>query len=219
MNGLFSPDSLFVRVMSKAADLILLNVVFLLTCAPIFTIGASITALYTVCFRMGTPREGKLFADYFRAFRDNFRKGTALWLIAVAWIGVTVLNAVLCYSLQGALHNMFLLFVMLLVLAVLIFGYAFPLLSQFENTVKGTMKNALLLSIGYFPRSLIIGVVNVFPVALLLTNFVGFLRCALIWVAVWFAAAAYGNTMLLRKVFAPYLSNGEREDDCSENQV
>lgn len=219
MNGLFSPDSLFFRVMSKAADLILLNVVFLLTCVPIFTIGASITALYTVCFRMGTPREGKLFADYFRAFRDNFRKGTALWLIAVAWIGVTALNAVLCYSLQGALHNMFLLFVMLLVLAVLIFGYAFPLLSQFENTVKGTMKNALLLSIGYFPRSLIIGVVNVFPVVLLLTNIVGFLRCAFIWVAVWFAAAAYGNTMLLRKVFAPYLLNGESENDCSENQV
>ena len=57
MLSIFSPDSRFMRVMSRAADLILLNLCYLLTCLPLFTIGAASAALYAVCFRFGTAEE------------------------------------------------------------------------------------------------------------------------------------------------------------------
>ena len=83
MNGLFSPDSRFMRYMNRLADLMLLNLMFLLTSIPIVTIGASLTALYSVCFRLGTVREGGTVRDYFRAFRENFGEATKLWLLAL----------------------------------------------------------------------------------------------------------------------------------------
>ena len=57
---LFSPDSKFMRAMSMLGDLLLLNLIFLICCVPIVTIGAASTALYTVAFRMarGTGLRG-----------------------------------------------------------------------------------------------------------------------------------------------------------------
>ena len=81
MHALFSPDSKFMTVMSRVGDLVILNLLVLLTSIPIFTIGASVTALYTVCFRFGTDREQPVFRSYFRAFRDNFKQATQIWLI------------------------------------------------------------------------------------------------------------------------------------------
>ena len=71
MGGFFSLDSKFMQAMSRVADLIILNVIYLVTCLPVITIGAASTALYTVCFRLGTAREGSLVKGYFRAFRDD----------------------------------------------------------------------------------------------------------------------------------------------------
>ena len=42
---LFSPDSKFMRAMSTLGDLMLLNLVFLLCCIPVVTVGAAVTAL------------------------------------------------------------------------------------------------------------------------------------------------------------------------------
>ena len=80
MGGFFSLDSKFMQAMSRVADLIILNVIYLVTCLPVVTIGAASTALYTVCFRLGTAREGSLVKGYFRAFRDEFRQATLIWL-------------------------------------------------------------------------------------------------------------------------------------------
>ena len=57
MQGLFSIDSKFMQVLSRIYDIAVLNMLYLLTCLPIFTIGAATSALYAVCFRMGTDRE------------------------------------------------------------------------------------------------------------------------------------------------------------------
>ena len=54
---LFSPDSKFMRAMSRLGDLLLLNLVFLLCCLPLVTVGAAQTALYTVCFRLIRDQE------------------------------------------------------------------------------------------------------------------------------------------------------------------
>lgn len=214
MSGFFAPDSRFMRYMSRLADLMLLNLLFLLTSIPIVTIGASKTALYSVCFRLGTDREGGTVRDYFQAFRENFAQATGLWLLEVLLVGSTLLCALLFRSMNGWLHGLRVLFLGLCVVAVMLFGYAFPLLSRFENSVWGTLRNGLLLSVGYLPRSLVIGALNVFPFAMMVVDFYSFLKVAFLWVALWFAAAAYANCQLLKKVFAPYLAQEEEEKEC-----
>ncbi|MGN0976552.1 MAG: YesL family protein [Faecousia sp.] len=213
MSGLFSPDSKFMQCMSRLCDLIILNLLFLLTCLPIITVGAASTALYTVCFRMGTEREEGLLRTYFRAFRDNFRQGTALWGILALFLAASGVNLILCLNWNGLWHYAMYLFGLLLVLAVFLFSYTFPLLSQFGNSVRSTLKNALLLSIGYLPRSLAMAVINCLPLGLLLADPYTFLQTAFLWVFLYFAGAAYINTRLLNKVFAPYLTPDTAETE------
>lgn len=212
MQALFSPDSRFMRIMSRVADLILLNLCYLLTCVPLFTIGAASAALYTVCFRFGTEEEKGVIRSYFRAFRENFKRGTGVWLVVLLCGGAALVNAWVFYAMPGGVRFLSVIFAILFVLALLIFGYAFPLLSQFADGVWPTLRNALILSLGYLPRSLLIAVVNVVPFILMLTDFYLFLQAAFLWTVLYFSMAAYVNTFLLKGVFAPYLTDDNEEE-------
>lgn len=212
MDKLFSPDSKFMRAMSRLADLALLNICFLACCIPLVTIGAAQTALYTVLFRLGTEQEAAgTVKSFFRAFRENFRQGTALWLILLLCAGAAAANTYVFYLMPGSIRWAFVLFALLLVLLLLLAGYAFPLASQFGNGPLSTIKNALVLSLGYLPRSLVVAALNLLPWVMLLTNIMAFFYAGLIWVGLYFSAAAYMNTLLLRGVFAPYLAQEEEK--------
>lgn len=204
MGSFFSPDSKFMQTMSRLADLVVLNLLFLVSCIPLFTIGAASTAMYTVCFQLGTEKESGIFRTYFRSFRENFKQSTVLFLILALLLLALFFDTLLLFSMTGWLRYGCVLTGFLLVLAVLMYSYAFPLLSQFANSTRQTLKNSLFLSLGYLPRSLLIGALNVFPLALALLNLYTFLQTAMMWAFLYFSAAAYFNSLLLKKVFAHY---------------
>lgn len=203
-------DSKFMNIMNRIGELVILNICYLLCCVPIFTIGAATSGLYTACFRFGTVRERSAVGCFFRAFRSNLRQGTVLWLLALLTMVFSGYFALVFYTMGGSIHYAFIPFLALLALCLMIFSYVFPLLSQFDNTVLQTLKNAVILSLGYLPRSLCVAAVNILPLVLLLFYPMLFLRIGIIWFFLYFSAAAYLNTYLLRKVFAPYLP---KEDD------
>lgn len=197
------------QYLARLYDLCILNLLFLLTCLPIFTIGAASTALYTVCYRMDTDREEGIFRSYFQAFRENFRQSTSLWLILALFGVACIINMVLFSRLEGGLQLFWAFFAVLLMIDVMLYSYVFPLLSLFSNSTRDTLKNALLLSLGYLPRTIAAAVLNIFPWAILYLNFYSFLRMGFLWVFLYFSAAAFGNSRLLKKVFAPYLRTEE----------
>ena len=205
MQAFFSSDSKLMQAMGRIGDLVILNLLFFISCLPLFTIGAASAALYTVCFQMGTEKESGIFRTYVRAFRENFKQGTVVFLILALFLLAGFFDTLLLSSLAGWLRYGCILTAILLVLAVLMYSYAFPLLSQFSNGIRGTLKNALFLSLGYLPRSLLIAAVNVFPMALALLDLYLFLQAGFLWVFLYFSAAAYLNSLLLKKVFARYM--------------
>ena len=209
MRSLFSPDSKFMQAMSQIADLVLLNFVFLLCCVPVVTAGAAITALYTVCSRFSTPGEQSALRGFFRAFRENFRQSTILWLLLLILGGTACVNIWIFSQFSGVLSYGVVLFGILLMLTLMIGSYAFPLLGQFSNDIRSTFKNALFLSVGYLPRTILVTAVNVFPWVLLLWQPYLFFSTGFIWVAIYFSTGAYLNSLVLKKVFAPYLQNEE----------
>lgn len=140
MGGFFSLNSKFMQVMSRVADLIILNVIYLVTCLPVVTIGAASTALYTVCFRLGTDREGSLVKGYFRAFRDEFRQATLIWLFLLLFGAASCVNIILFLGTGGWMHYLFFPFVLFLVVVLMMVSYAFPLISQFRNDTKSVLK-------------------------------------------------------------------------------
>lgn len=211
MRGL-TLDSKFMTILNRVGELVILNLCYLLCCVPVVTAGAATAALYTVCFRFGTDRERGALGSFFRAFRANLRQGIPLGLITLAAVLFSAYFALVFYTRGGALHYAFIPFLVLLALCLMVSGYAFPLQSQFDNTVRQTLKNAALLGLGYLPRSVCVVAVNLLPVLLLLFNPMLFLRIGILWFFLYFSAAAYLNTFLLRRVFEPYWPKEDGEE-------
>ena len=210
MRFLFDPDSQIMRFLARLADLVILNVVFLFTCLPLFTIGAAISALYSVVFAMDTEREGKALSTYFRAFRENFRQGTAVFLVLLLFGAASCVNMSQFSGIGGGLgYGLFLLAMLVLILTVFTATFAFPLISQFRNTTGAMLKNALLLSLSHLPRASLAGGINAFPWLVMLVNFYAFLRLGILWFALYFSAAAYYNSRILKKVFDALTENAE----------
>lgn len=207
--NIFSPDSKVMIALSRLGDLIVLNFIFLLTCIPIFTIGAAFTALYTVTFKFGTDDELSILSGYFKAFRANFKQATVLWLILLLCGLCTCWDISFFYHMPGAGHFLFVPFAALFLLVLLVASYVFPLLSQFDNGNKQTLKNALIFTLAYLPRSLLITALNIFPFFIIWYSLLLFLKSGFLWVFLYFSAAAYLNALILKKVFAPYQETEE----------
>lgn len=207
----FFSDSSVLKAITRLGELVLLNLCYLLCCLPVVTIGAATAALYAVCFRFGTAREGRAVGCFFRAFWQNLKKGIVLWLAVLALLGAALGLVVLFAGASGFARLGLMPGLMVLLVVLIVAGYTFPLLSLFENTCRGTLKNALILGLSYLPRSICLVAVNLSPVILLLVNAEWFLRWSILLIFLFFSAAAYLNTFLLRKVFTPFLPSEEDE--------
>ena len=202
MRFLLDSDSWFMQMISRFSSLAILNLLFLCTCIPVFTIGAALTALYDVVFRMDTEREGKVVSTYFRAFTANFKQSTPIWLLFLLLIAASCANAEIFSNWDNPTGQILsAISVVILINVLLVQGYCFPLLSQFDNTSVNTLKNSLLLSAGNLPRTLVVTVINCFPWVLMAVNLYAFIQISFLWLALYFAAAAYFNSRVLMKVF------------------
>ena len=88
MATLFSADSALMRGLSLVADMIVLNLLFVATSIPVFTLGASLTGLNFTAMRLATGECNSVTSDYFRSFGRNFRQATVIWLLLLALAGV-----------------------------------------------------------------------------------------------------------------------------------
>ena len=82
-------DGKFVKVLNRIADLVGLNLLAILFCIPIITIGASITAVYGCIFRIQEKKEGYLIKDFWKLFKASFRSSTIIYLVGVLVIALS----------------------------------------------------------------------------------------------------------------------------------
>ena len=208
MATLFSPDSALMRGLSLVADVIVLNLLFVATSVPVFTLGASLTALNFTAMRLATGECNSVSADYFRSFQHNFRQGTVIWLLLLAMVGVLAAWYVVVTNLTfGPLAEL----ILVAVWYVLAFNFAaaalfvFPYLARFEGRTRDVLRNARLLSwkhpftalaaLGLIALS---GVITVFYPQL--TGY------GLFWFFVGFAGIATINGRLFAGVFSKYIA-------------
>ncbi len=91
MEDFFDPNGKLMELLWKPIHIMFLNLLWVLFSLPVVTIGASTTALYSVFIKMRNGKEGKLFRDFWNAFRKNFRQATIIWvIIALAAVVFTV---------------------------------------------------------------------------------------------------------------------------------
>ena len=169
MSNLIDPDRPLLAFITKMAYSAYLNILWLICCLPIVTIGASTTALFYVTLKMAEDRDDGLTGMFFRAFRQNFLPATKLWLILLGTGAFLAIDGYIVWHIWS--QSIF----WTLVAALLIV----------ENTTFGILKTALLVGLRYLVCTLLMAgiyflmgwvVVNLFTPAFLL----GFGCCAML---------------------------------------
>ena len=79
MGNLFSYDNPVMQFLTKVANCVYLNILWFIFSIPIFTIGASTTALYYVSLKMVKDQESGIFSAFFSSFKENFKQSTIMW--------------------------------------------------------------------------------------------------------------------------------------------
>lgn len=198
MKLLFHPDGLLMRVLSRMASLMALNFCFLVCCVPVFTIGASVTAMYATLF---LRKDENTIRFFFREFRRNFRQGVILGLILGAAGCVLALDLYWLPVLSGGSALMKCLLYLAVLTWIGVSSYAFGLAARFQNTAGRTLKNALLLSISMLPRTVFMVVIDAAPLLLLLFAPDWFGRTFILWLLLGFALCAQLKVWVLKDVF------------------
>ena len=198
MEGFFDPNGKLMDLLWKPIHIMFLNLLWVLFSLPIVTIGASTTALYSVLIKMRNDKEGKVFQDFWNAFKQNFRQATIIWVIIVL-AGVVFMTDVVYFLNMGGSFGLFaaMLFVGLDAALLVMSIYVFPIQAVFDNPIAKTMKTALLLP----PRHL--GWTILLLALTLLTAVAVFLYWPLIcWFV--FGLAAFLNAWIFDKIFQRY---------------
>lgn len=197
----FNTEGPVFQFLGTLFDFVILNVLFLITCIPVVTIGPAISALYTVTLREVRNEQGYIIRSYFTAFKENFKHS---FLLSILY---TIVGAILLYNLafwaqmKTAVGSIFLIIIAACTLLYAIsLLYVFALSARFENTIKRTVKNSLLIALANPVQTLMILLITVigFALAYVSPMFRVFL------VIFGFAFLAYCASFPLTKVFSRY---------------
>ena len=218
MSGIFAPDSAAMRFLTRIADLMLLNLVFIATAIPIVTLGAALTALNFTAMRIVRDQCDAVTRDYFRSFRQNFRQATLLGLLVIL---VTVALGAWYVVLTGGSLDAGAQLTLLVLWYLIAFAFAlnllfvFPYLANFEGTIREVLRNARLLSWRH-PLVAIMSLA-IIGLAIVVTVFYPAVTAyGLLWLAIGFAAIAFLTGVLFTRVFDTYAPQPVTVEDSDE---
>lgn len=215
LQGIFNYDNPVWRYIGKLGDLIILNILWIICSIPIFTIGASTTAVYYVTLKLVRDDDGYTIKSFFKSFKENFKQATVIWLILLAAglvLGFDLYFAFMVVTGNSAVRTLFTAAIGALTLIWLfILTYAFPLQSRFYNPVKRTLFNAMFMSIRHFFHTL--GMLAI-DAALLFFSYLSLFyspQFTVLAVLFGFPLIAFVNSYIFNSVFKKYIPK-ETED-------
>lgn len=198
MDKIFNLDSPVMQALNKVADLIWLNILTMVCCIPIITVGAALTAQHYVVLKMVRNREGYITRSFFKSFKANFKQATCIWLIFLAFILMFVGDVyIFTYAKMEFPRILVILVCAAAIILSLIGVYVFPVLARFDNSIKNTIKNSFMIAIISLPRTIVMVLINLLPIALVYLS----MRLVPISALFGFSGTAYLCALLYNGVF------------------
>lgn len=166
---LFSLDSPLMQALNKMADLMWLNVLTVICCIPVVTVGASLTAMHYMLLKIVRNEDTYITRGFFKSFKSNFRQATVIWLIQLVITVVLAGDFYIMYRSETEFHIVFQVLLMIVAMIVIFTTtFVYPVLAKFDNSIFRTIKNALYVSILQFPKTLAMVVMSVLPIVLVI---------------------------------------------------
>ncbi len=202
----FNINSPFMDFMTTTVQFIALNIIFLLCCLPVITIGPAVAALYQVIMRETRGEHGYLIRKFFRHMKEMFVQALLTFLLLAAVILLLIFNLAFWNAMEGILAGIIVvLLILLLVIMIIITIYVFPLMARFQNSFRRTLRNAFYIALTNRRTTVFLllihliaaGILYIFPPGKVFMLLIGF------------SFIAYCNSYLLGKVFKQYEPDSE----------
>lgn len=193
--------TLFQRI-EKFGDLFFINLLFIISCIPIITIGAAITAMFSFTLKLAVDHEQTVWKGYWKAFKLNFKPATKAWLVILVIALVMYEEYVAMISTTGMVSAVFLSLLGLEAVTLsFILPLLFPLISRYENTTMSYFINSFLISISNLGSWVYMFFIWVLPILVYATNIKLFYYTAVLWLVIIIAVLAYAESFVLIKLF------------------
>ncbi len=217
LQGLFNYDNPVWRFIGKLGDLIVLNILWIVTSIPIVTAGASTTALYYVTLKLVRDEDGYTIKSFFKSFKENFRQSTIIWLIMLTVgliLGFDLYFFMYMQTEPSKLRTvMVMIFGSISLIYICILTYVFPLQSRFYNPIKRTLFNAFFMSVRHILQTLGILVMDAAVVVLMFFTFFAAPQFSVLFFLFGFPLIAFVNSFVFHGIFKKYMPKSDREDD------
>lgn len=168
--GMFSQNSGFVKFMTRAFDVLWLNFLWLVFSLPIITIGASTCAAFSVTLKMVDEEEGYVGRQFVKAFKENFKQGTLMWLITAPCVYACYLIWQIVIKAEE-INFLVILGAIIFTALVIVFNiYTYPMIARYDNTLKNIIKNSLGITLIYFWKTVLLVLLVGLEIAIICWN-------------------------------------------------
>lgn len=217
MRSLFSENSVFMRFFGAITNMMLVNILWLVCCLPVITAGAATTAAYYTFYQRLTGEDDAVIKPFFRAFRQNFKQATLLWiplLLIGLLLGLDL--AFLLGNFAGKFDAMWVAFIVCAFLYSVILSHAFAIIGRYDAPIKLVIRNCFLVFFMNMFRSILSVALLILPVLVLI--FMPQLVVAILpaWFGLIFGAIFYFNAHMFLQSFQKTDAE-QREDAKKEN--
>lgn len=203
----FDTDNFLMRFSEKVLDIVTANLLFVVSCLPIVTIGVAKISLYQTIFEIKGSRRVPIFKTYIRAFKQNMRVGFQLGLLELGICLISFLDLSLfwgqtdlTFQVLKAICLGILIFLTLVMLA------AYPIAARYDLTWKEVLQKGLILvSLNFVWFLLMIALLFLIVMILYLSAFTLLLGGSA-FLLFGFGLLVFLQAGLMEKIFAKYQS-------------
>lgn len=203
MNKFFGYDGILTKASFVVNTFVLTNILTLICCIPIFTIGAAFAAAQKVMQDFAMNNQQAILKTYFTAFWQNLGKSTLLILLFVV-TAVFLVADFYCVMLFASGVFALILYIVLIVVFALILGIAsccLSLIVRYENTFGEHLRNCLYLMMSNLPRFFLMAGLAALPAVLFLVNPNLFIQLVPVWVFFGVSLLVYLQVKLMLPLF------------------
>lgn len=164
-----SPNSILGRWLSFLLDALLISIAWAICSLPVITLGAATAALNRVAMNWMKERSGCTLGDFFRAFKENWKGGTGVWLLLLIPLVFVLFNIYVVFLTEAPTTSTIVWLVGISAAVwVAVAIYAFALQATFENTPTRTVMNALRIAVSNFLKTVILLLIFAASIAMFL---------------------------------------------------
>lgn len=154
---ILGPDSTLFFIMTKAGQVIMLNIVWLLSCLPVFTVGTATTSLYYAMMKNIRKNRSYPIVEYWSSFKRTFASGSILTIGLGIWLALLYYLRTIALAQKTQAGNMMsTMYLTLMAVTAALMIYLFPVLSRFSMKLSGIIKLSFVMMIRYIGYTVLI---------------------------------------------------------------